>query len=234
MMQKLKYIPLEKILIGKPVSRISYITSKCIDKNVLDLGCYDETALVKKNSGTWLHEEIVKVAKYVYGIDNSKSLLENNVSISSNSKIEYGDVTDLKILGDFNPDIIVAGELIEHLPNVLNFFKNIKMMYSGKKLICSTPNASSYTNSKLSLLKRESCHKDHLQIYSYKIINTLCLLSGFEEWEIIPYHIYYTEMIMGTTGINKSVTIFAEKIINIIEKIFPLSSGGLILHVKKI
>ncbi|MCX6164085.1 MAG: methyltransferase domain-containing protein, partial [Ignavibacteriae bacterium] len=195
---------------------------------------YDETALVKINSGKWLHEEIVKVAKYVYVIDNSKSLLEKNVSISTNSKIVFGNVTDLIIKDDFNPDIIVAGELIEHLPDVLNFFKNVKKLFNGKKLICTTPNATSYTNSMLSFLKRESCHKDHLQVYTYKTINTLCLLSGFEEWEIIPYHIYFTEMILEAKGINKMIIKFAEKIVNFVEIIFPLASGGLILNVKKI
>lgn len=233
-MQKLKYIPLEKIYIGKPVQRIDFIASSCKEKYVLDLGCYDETALAKKNTGTWLHEEIAKVAKFVYGIDNANPLIENEISTGTNSKIVYGDVNEIKKLADFNPDIIVAGELIEHLPNVLNFFKNIKQFYGGKELICSTPNAASYTNSKLSLIKRESCHKDHLQIYSFKTLNTLCLLTGFDDWEIIPYHVYFTEMILGSAGLKRIIVKSVEKIINVLERIFPLASGGLILYIRKI
>lgn len=233
-MQTLKYVPLEKIKIIRLVKRIDFVTSNCVGKNVLDLGCYDETALLKKNSGMWLHEQIAKVAKYVYGIDNSDSLKDNQVSVSQNSKISYGDVTDLKKLEDFSPDIIIAGELIEHLSCALDFLKRIKNLYSGKQLICTTVNAASFTNSVLSLMKRESCHKDHLQVYSYKTFNTLCILAGFEDWEIFTYHIYFTEMILQSKGIKKLIVKIAEKIVNIFEFVFPLASGGLIMHVKKI
>jgi 2-polyprenyl-3-methyl-5-hydroxy-6-metoxy-1,4-benzoquinol methylase len=233
-MQTLEYTPLEKIKIKRTVKRIDYVASNCACKNVLDLGCYDETALLKRNTGMWLHEQIAEVAKYVYGIDNSKSLLDKHVSTSRNSKIVYGDVTDLKMLDDFCPDIIIAGELVEHLPCALDFLKRIKSLYSGKQLICTTVNATSFTNSALSLLKRESCHKDHLQIYSYKTFNTLCLLAGFEDWEILTYHVCFTEMILKSKGIKKIIVKIAEKFFNFAEKIFPLASGGLILNVKKI
>jgi len=234
MMQTLKYTPLEKIGISRPVDRIAFVTSNCEGKNVLDLGCYDETALIKKNSGMWLHEQIAKVAKFVYGIDNSISLKDKQFSVSQNSKIVFGDVMDLKKIDDFEPDVIIAGEIIEHLPNAPDFLKKIKSLYSGKQLICSTVNATSFTNSLLSLIKRESCHKDHLQVYSYKTINTLCRLTGFENWEILTYHIYFTEMILASKGIKRLILKAVEKIVNIIEWIFPLASGGLIMNVKKI
>lgn len=233
-MQTLKYTPLEKIEIGRPVDRIAFVTSNCEGKNVLDLGCYDETALIKKTSGMWLHEQIAKVANYVYGIDNSISLKDKQFSISRNSKIVFDDATELSRIDDFSPDIIVAGEFIEHLPNTPEFFKKIKSLYNGKQLICTTINAVSFTNSLLSIIKRESCHKDHLQVYSFKTINTLCRLAGFESWEILTYHVYFTEMILASKGIKRLIAKAAEMIVNIIEWIFPLASGGLILNVKKI
>ncbi len=234
MMQTLEYTPLEKIEIGRPVDRIAFVTSICAGKNVLDLGCYDETALMKKSSGMWLHEQIAKVAKYVYGIDNSISLNDKQLSVSRNSKIVFGDVMDLKKIDDFDPDIIIAGEIIEHLPNAPDFLKKIKSLYSGKQLICTTVNASSFSNSFLSLIKRESCHKDHLQVYSFKTINTLCRLAGFESWEILTYHVYFTEMILASKGFKRLIVKAAEKVVNIMEWMFPLASGGLIMNVKRI
>ncbi len=234
MMQTLEYTPLEKIEIGRPVDRIAFVTSNCAGKNVLDLGCYDETALMKKSSGMWLHEQIAKAAKYVYGIDNSISLKDKQHSFSPNSKIVFGDVIELKKIDDFDPDIIIAGELIEHLPNAPDFLKKIKSLYSGKQLICTTVNASSFSNSFLSLIKRESCHKDHLQVYSFKTINTLCRLAGFESWEILTYHVNFTEMILASKGFKRLIVKAAEKVVNIMEWMFPLASGGLIMNVKKI
>jgi len=50
---KLSYTPGEKLSIPRPVDRVNYIVEVCIGKNVLDLGCYDETALIKENTGKY-------------------------------------------------------------------------------------------------------------------------------------------------------------------------------------
>jgi len=41
----LKYETLEKLPVGRPVDRLSYIAECCRGKTVLDVGCFDETAL---------------------------------------------------------------------------------------------------------------------------------------------------------------------------------------------
>ncbi|PIW73157.1 hypothetical protein CO005_02945, partial [Candidatus Roizmanbacteria bacterium CG_4_8_14_3_um_filter_34_9] len=51
----LKFTPLEKIRIQKPVDRLFYVSQLCKDRRVLDIGCYDETAIKsKKDNGYWL------------------------------------------------------------------------------------------------------------------------------------------------------------------------------------
>lgn len=233
---KLNYEPLEKIRVKKPVNRISFIVANCYNKTVLDLGCYDETALSKISTTQWLHKEISAVARVVLGIDNSSKIPSEGISISEKGKIIRGDVLNLDQvqLSLYDFDLIVAGELIEHLPNVLDFFAKLKSAFHGKRLICSTPNATSLSNVLLGVLNRESAHHDHLQVYSYKTLNTLCLRAGFAEWEIIPYHVYFTEMILKSSGAKRIGVQGAEGLINVCERLFPLLSGGLILNVKKI
>ena len=69
-MNNLKYSPLEKLKVKRPVNRIKYITNACNKKVVLDLGCFDETALLKhfpqfyKNN--YLKSEPVYVRVTVY------------------------------------------------------------------------------------------------------------------------------------------------------------------------
>lgn len=233
---KLNYEPFEHLGIRKPVDRISFIVANCLGKTVLDMGCYDETALSKRNTNQWLHKEISTVAKSILGIDNSSRISHEGISINENSRIVRGDVLALSPdqLGAYSFDLIVAGELIEHLPNVLDFFVGLRNTFQGKQLICSTPNATALSNVILGTLGRESAHRDHLQIYSFKTLNTLCLRAGFAEWEIIPYHVYFTEMILKTSGIKKITVQCSEAVINMCERFFPLLSGGLILNVKKI
>lgn len=232
-MINLNYTPTEKLTVKRPVDRVSYITNACVGKNVLDLGCFDETALIKGNSGKYLFKEISDVSALHIGVDNSKLLPTEGITFGENAKILRGDIYDLDDLDiqhiDF--DIIIAGELIEHLPNTVDFLDNIKKKFSGRRLICSTPNATSFSNIILSLFKKESSHIDHLHIYSYKTLNTLCKIAKFDEWQIIPYHVKFTEMILSSRSGKKQIVKLSENIINGIETLFPMTSGGYIIDV---
>ena len=234
-MQTLKYTPTEKIIIKRPVERISYITACCKGRNVLDLGCFDETALIKENSGNYLFEEISKVSALHIGLDNSKLIPDEGIHFSDQAKIFRGNIYDLEGIMELQNhtfDIIVAGELIEHLPDTLKFFNDLKRNFPGKKLLCSTPNTTSFSNMFLSFFNRESCHVDHFQVYSYKTLNTLCKAAGFKSWEIIPYHVKFTEMIMAASGGKKMAVQASQKIINGIENLFPMTAGGYLIDIK--
>jgi SAM-dependent methyltransferase len=232
-MADLQYTPTEKLTINRPVERINYLVNACIDKKVLDLGCYDETALVKEDTGNYLFREISKVSALHIGIDNSKLLPESGITYSDTIKIMRGDIYNLDKLNlnHINFDVIIAGELIEHLPNTLAFFEALKKDYTGKRLICSTPNATCLHNMVFSLIKRESAHIDHIQVYSYKTLNTLCKLAGFSDWQIIPYHVKFSEMILNANGWKKQAVKTCESIVNTIETVFPMTSGGYIIDI---
>lgn len=232
-MQNLVYTPLEKINVPSPVNRIQYISNACIQKRVLDLGCYDETAQVKVDNEAYLFSEISKVALDHIGVDNSKLLPEEGLVFSPTSKIVKGDITDFsKITIDLSgTEVIIAGELIEHLSNTLSFFSYLKKTFPEKKLICSTPNATNLSNIILAKFKRESCHIDHYQVYSYKTLNTLCKTAQFKNWQIIPYHVKYTEAILRSRGVKKLFVQFCEKAINLLELVFPLMAGGYIIEI---
>ena len=227
-MNDLKYTPLEKIRVGRPVNRIKYISGACNDKAVLDLGCFDETALTKKNTGTWLFEEISNVSRKHTGVDNSQLIPPEGIVYSEKARILKGNIFAFDYSSE-NPDVVVAGELIEHLPNSLELFGLMKKHFPGRRLICTTPNATSISNAVLAMGGRESTHCDHSQIYSYKTLNTLCRLAGFKSWEIRPYYVKYTEMILNSGFPVNTIARFAQGTINCLEFLFPLLSGGLLI-----
>ena len=232
-MNNLNYTPTEKLNVRRPVNRVGYITNVCINKNILDLGCFDETALIKEESGNYLFHQISKVSASHIGIDNSKLLAPEGITFAQNIKILRGDIYELDTLGvtHINFDVIIAGELIEHLPNTLDFFTSLKKNFAGKRLICSTPNTTSFSNMVLSVFKRESAHIDHLQVYSFKTLNTLCKLAKFNSWTIIPYHVKFTEMLLRSGRGKKQMVYLCEKIINGIEYLFPMTAGGYIIDI---
>lgn len=232
-MANLKYTPTERISIKRPVNRIGYIVDACTGRKVLDLGCYDETALAKENTDTYLFDRITKAAALHVGVDNSNLLPDEGLIVNDFTRIVKGSIYELDRLdlGSEAFDVIIAGELIEHLPNTLEFFQRLKNQFKGTRLICSTPNATSFSNLLLSFFKRESAHVDHVQVYSFKTLNTLCRMAGFESWEIIPYHVKFTEMILATGGLKKAIARSSESIINGIEHLFPMTGGGYIIDI---
>jgi len=231
----LQYTPLEKLTIARPVDRIQYLQRLCRGKTVLDLGAMDETAFAtKRGKHTWLHEELASVAKSVVGVDSSSAVPELGLRTSERSTIYRGNVLDLQ---DFlrknavEPDVIVAGELIEHVPSPLEFLRSIanNPALRGKILVLTTPNATSLHNVLIGMTKRESTHPDHLQILSYKTLNTLFMRSGCGEWEICPYYARFAEMKERTGGAaGKLFVSVCESAINAAETFWPLLSFGLI------
>lgn len=236
-MQKLKYTPFEKIKISRPVDRFSYIAGIVENKKVLDLGCLDETAYhLKKSNKLWMHKTIAESAKSVYGIDNSEILDKGSIKPFNNSMIVKCDVYNLNSLlsNKKNVDVIFAGELIEHLDNPLLFLKNIRneKKFKNKILVLTTPNASSLYNHIMGLVGRESCHKDHLAVLSYKTINTLCQRAKFSNWEINTSYTKFTEMIFKSHGAAKIAIMLVEWLFNRVEYFFPLLAGNLIVKIK--
>lgn len=230
----IRYDTLAKMPVPQPVDRLTYIADRCQKKIVLDIGCYDETALGKRDTEHWLHGRIRENATRVVGVDSSNLIPPEGIRTGDNSIIYRGDGVDISfdILQKADFDTIVAGEFIEHIDATLRFFKNIKENFPGRELIISTPNGSCFANTLLGSIKREVQHPDHLHNFSYKILNTLCLRANFQEWEIIPYHFYATEMIMKTQGLRRLFVVSIERCIRGVERLFPLLSFGYIVRAK--
>jgi hypothetical protein len=84
----------------------------------------------------------------------------------------------------------------------------------------------------LALLWRESQHIDHVHIFSYKTLNTLCKRAGFKSWKIYSYHVKFSEMILQSSWVKRVLLISFERIINFFEYLFPLLAGWLIVEIE--
>jgi len=242
-MRKLSYAPLEKIKCKRPVHRLLFLKKIVTDKTILDLGALDETAYkIKANTKYWLHKVMSETAKKVIGIDSSELLDSDEICREGggergmvkpfpNSIIYKGNVFDLDNFIESDIDIVVAGELIEHLNDAQFFLNKIKSYKSleNKKLIITTPNACTMVNVIMALFGRESMHKDHVNIFSYKTLNTICKKTEMKYWEIIPYYSLFSEMLLNSHGIKKFITFLFNKFINFFQFLFPLLSEGWIL-----
>lgn len=234
MVRPLTYDTLERLSVGRPVDRLGYIAELCRGMRVLDVGCLDETAIEKQGTEDWLHGRISAVAERVIGIDSSANIPGDGLRTGPSSIIVRGDGIDPAVpqLHDMDVEKIVAGEFIEHIDEPLLFFRNLKQRFPGRELIVSTPNGTSLANVLLGVIRREAQHPDHVHIFTYKVLNTLCLRAGFRDYEIIPYHFYATEMKLRSRGLMRFCVAVVERAIRVAERFCPLLCFGYVVRVQ--
>jgi len=233
---QLQYEPLERLRVPRPVDRLAYVADACRSRRVLDLGALDETAFAQKRGrGTWLHERIAEQAQYVLGVDSSPAVPREGLATAANARIVRGEVDGIDGLLEetgFRPEVVVAGELIEHVPSPLAFLQQLKASprLAGCALILTTPNATAAHNVAIGLLSRESTHRDHLCILSYKTLHTLCARAALGAFELVPYRSAFVEMRARNPGLGGALVGASEKAVNAVEWLFPLLSFGWIVR----
>lgn len=118
-------------------SKIRFVTERCRGKKVLDLGCVQHDPRFAK-SKTWLHKAIRSVAADVRGLDLDQQGVEELEKLGYD-RILVGDAQDFELNETF--DVIVAGDLIEHLHNVGGFLESCaRHMTPESELLICTPN----------------------------------------------------------------------------------------------
>lgn len=234
MAQTISYQTLEKLSVPSPVDRLAYIADACRGRRVLDIGCLDETALAKRDTEYWLHGRIAAVASRVIGVDASSQIPDEGLVTAANAVIYRGDGTDPHVpaLDDAQIDVIVAGEFIEHIELPVAFIATMRTRFAGRELLLSTPNGLALCNTLAGLLRREAQHPDHIHLFTYKIINTLCLRAGLNDYEIIPYRFYATELLLASSGARRSAVRALEQGVRLMERIAPQLSFGYILRAR--
>ena len=176
------------------VQRVDFIKTMCAGKKVLHLGCtnwpYTEDSI--KNS-MLLHFDLERAASALYGFDFDQAGLD--ILAGAGGKNLYR--ADLERLDEVplseTFDVIIAGEIIEHLSNPGHFLRGIKRFMNAKtQLIITTVNAYSAVRFVIYGLRgkggtNEPVHPDHVAYYSFK---TLGLLLDREELKVEEFCFY--------------------------------------------
>lgn len=166
--------------------RVGYILDACRNKRVLHVGCADVPLTQKRlEDGTLLHGMIEKVAAVQYGIDLSAEGIGilrqqgyNNLAVAN-----VEELTKSNPFGDVNFDVIVAGEILEHLSNPGYFLDGMKPLLSntGSRLVLTTVNAyCAYRFVYAFLMGGEKVHPDHVYYFSRSTLIRLLTRHGFE------------------------------------------------------
>jgi ubiquinone/menaquinone biosynthesis C-methylase UbiE len=162
------------------VDRLSYLKAAARGKKVLHLGCTDYPFTEKVIANKMLlHFELQKIAGELYGFDFD----ERGIEILNEHGAENLYLADLenlqKVPLDQTFDVIIAGEMIEHLSNPGLFLRGIqRFMNPQTNLLITTINA--YCGMRMFTYgfrgrggAHEPVHPDHVAYYSFSTLKVL-------------------------------------------------------------
>lgn len=169
-------------------NRSLFLLDAAKDKKVLHLGCVD-TGFTEKRIETdqLLHSKLEKVTLHLTGVDS------NNEGLEQLKKLGFSDLVladiEEKLPISSKYDVIIAGEIVEHLSNPGKFLYHIgELMTKNGSLIVTVPNAYCLTNFIRVLFNNiETVHEDHVCYYSYVTMRALLKRFGFEVTEQYGY-----------------------------------------------
>lgn len=154
-------------------NRIAHICQLAKGKHVLDIGVVEhfrESSAVD----TWLHKHVREASASCLGMD----ILEDEVK-SLNQRgynVVAHDITAAPLNEQF--DLIVVGDVIEHLNNPSSLFKHAaQMLRPGGRLLVSTPNPW-YANAILKNLFEGQPFTDSADHVAWFDAGTLCELAN--------------------------------------------------------
>lgn len=178
------------------VQRVDFIKTVCKDRKVLHLGCtnfpYTEDSI---SNEMLLHFQLEKIATELYGFDFDQRGLDILKKQGSN-KLYQADLENLESVPiDQTFDVIIGGEIIEHLSNPGLFLNGIKrFMNAETRLVLTTINA--YCALRFAIYglrgrggRNEPVHPDHVSYYSYKTLSLMLERHGLVLKEFYFYDI---------------------------------------------
>jgi hypothetical protein len=172
---------------GQLTDRRSYIIEKCRGKKVLHLGCIDWPYLDRKIAeGSLLHADLIKVTSEVVGFDSDR---EGAAQFEEQGwPVIVGNLEAMPTnLPAF--DIVVAGEVIEHLSNPGVFLNSLAAACPQTEVIVTTPSAYAARRFWRFLLGHEQVHPDHVAYYSPLTLRYVLQRAGYDILAEMPYPI---------------------------------------------
>ena len=148
------------------VERQPYIMAHCKDKRVLDFGCVGHTPGELGKLGI----ELKKITKEYWGIDsrpyNDDRIIQLDVEHNS-----------WDVIPDVQFDMVICGEIIEHLSNPGFFLDNLKRF--NCPIICTVPSAFNEEIHNWMRQGVELVNAQHVAYYSYYTFCNLVERHGY-------------------------------------------------------
>ena len=221
---------------AKRVNRESFLVALAQGKKVLHVGCVDAGLLDDRLANdSWLHTKLEGTSVELWGLDSDTEGVRRLKGAGFQHVIAGSAESPPKEIPREYFDLVVAGEVIEHVRNPGLFLDAAaRLVAPGGVLVITTPNALRFYNPVTALLGRELIHPEHLSWYS-----PYTLRSAVEAGPFVVENLYvYTSIPLARLkGVVNPIKWSARVAYNIgvsaahsvLVTLFPHVSDGLIL-----
>jgi 2-polyprenyl-3-methyl-5-hydroxy-6-metoxy-1,4-benzoquinol methylase len=216
------------------VDRVEYLTALCAGKRVMhvgfaDAGCHE----LNEQSGAWLHDHLARTARELIGLDLDEVGVERSRAQGYEAYVvDCRDADAIAALGLAPADIVVAGEVIEHLDDPGSFLEGLHALVApGGALVITTPNAIGLVNTAALLANVEVNHPDHVVMYTCR---TLDALLARHRWAPYEHQVFIQDVKSSGTDTRSRMLTTGARVVLGIEKLLarlgrPYAAGGLIV-----
>lgn len=219
--------------------RIEFVLERARGRRVVHLGFVDETRMDERIAqGSWLHAQLARVAEELVGIDASRQGVE--AAAGDGYDVYAADLErpeEVAALGLEPADIVLAGELVEHLSNPGAMLDAVRPLVRDEgSLIVTTPNAHALTNVLAGLAGRELVNSDHVGWQSWWTGQTLLGRHGFRVSEVAYYPFPRLESNAGHPPAHRARARLFNAYLTVVRPVYrlrPSLADGLILVARR-
>ena len=156
---------------AESVNRREFVISQCKGKTIFDIGCAG-------TAGDFaLFDKMSEVALNAFGVDKNNHGRPNVAEMNLDRPLNFPAKAWNTILPDV--ELVVAGEVIEHLSNPGQFLQWCHRSFQSADLLITVPNAFSANAIRSIQKKTEVVNVDHVCWYSWRTLKTLVERFGY-------------------------------------------------------
>lgn len=150
-----------------------------------DAGCEE----LNQGADAWLHDHLAASARSIVGVDVDAAGVERARDRGYEAHVvDCRDADAVLALGLEPADVVVAGEVIEHLDDCGPFLDGLHALVGrGGMLALSTPNGASLTNAVAALANLEVNHPDHVTSFTSHTLDTMLDRHG---WRPVQHAVF--------------------------------------------
>jgi SAM-dependent methyltransferase len=211
-----------------PCDRVELLLRFSEGKRVVHVGFVDERRMeTKLEQGKWLHARLAAVASSIVGLDLSDEGVEwaREQGFEAHA-VDAQSPEAVATLGLELADVVVAGEIIEHLDAPGPFLRAMReLLKPDGLLVVTTPNAYRLLNFLAPASGSELIHPDHTAWHSPHTLRNLLVRNGWD----VEGMAYYQNPAPRMGGVVGPIIRGARAVFVAFGRLLPYWSDGLVV-----